>query len=267
VRRPPRAQLSCTTRPGRPVLEPAVLTVAVAGLITALATGLGALPLLAGREVGTNTLGLANAVAAGLMLAASHSLIAEGNLIGILRTVAGMALGVIVVSAGQRWIEAQGDVSVGDLRGADARRAILIIGVMTLHSFAEGIGVGVSFAGEGQLGAFITAAIAVHNIPEGLAIALVMVPRGTPVWKAAGWAVVSSLPQPLMAVPAYLFVTAFEPLLPVGLGLAAGAMIWMVLAELMPEATEQTGADRAAIAAVLALAAMIAFQGLVLPDA
>lgn len=262
-----RPFLSAQSPRRRAKLDPAVLTVAIAGLITALATGLGALPLLLTRQIGADKLGLAYAVAAGLMLAASHSLIAEGNLIGILRTVGGMALGLLAVSAGHRWIEAQGEVSVGDLRGADAKRAILIIGVMTLHSFAEGVGVGVSFAGEGRLGAFITTAIAVHNIPEGLAIALVMVPHGTPVWKAAGWSIVSSLPQPLMAVPAYLFVTVFEPLLPVGLGLAAGAMVWMVLAELIPEAHENAGAERAAIATTLALAAMIAFQGLVLPDA
>jgi zinc transporter ZupT len=48
------------------------------------------------------------------------------------------------------------------------------------------VGVGVSFGGGEELGVFITAAIAVHNIPEGLAISLVLVPRGTPVWTAAG---------------------------------------------------------------------------------
>ena len=62
---------------------------------------------------------------------------------------------------------------------------MLLISVMTAHSFAEGVGVGVSFGGSGELATFITAAIAVHNIPEGLAISLVLVPRGVPVWQAA----------------------------------------------------------------------------------
>ncbi len=61
---------------------------------------------------------------------------------------------------------------VADLRGGDARKALLILSVMTAHSFAEGVGVGVSFGGGQRLGLFITLAIALHNIPEGLAISL-----------------------------------------------------------------------------------------------
>jgi zinc transporter, ZIP family len=153
---------------------------------------------------------------------------------------------------------------VGALRGADALKAIMIVGIMTLHSFAEGIGVGVSFGGGETLGSFITAAIAIHNIPEGLAISLVLVPRGASVAQAGLWSIVSSLPQPLMAVPAFLFVTTFEPFLPVGLGLAAGAMIWMTLAELLPDALKETPSGTVAAATSLSIAAMVAFQELLL---
>jgi zinc transporter ZupT len=63
--------------------------------------------------------------------------------------------------------------SIERLGKLDARKAILFVAVMTAHSFAEGIGVGVSFGGSRELSIFITAAIALHNIPEGIAICLV----------------------------------------------------------------------------------------------
>ena len=111
----------------------------------------------------------------------------------------------------------------------------MIVGVMTVHSAAEGVGVGVSYGGGERLGLLITLAIAAHNVPEGLAISLVLVPRGASVRSAARWSVFSSLPQPLIAPFAYLFVEAFTPMLPAGLGFAAGAMLWMVWSELLPE--------------------------------
>jgi zinc transporter ZupT len=115
--------------------------------------------------------------------------------------------------------------------------------------------------GEGQpFGLFITLAIAIHNIPEGIAIGIGLVPEGMKWWKAALWSVFSSLPQPLMAVPAFLFVEYFEPALPVGLGLAAGAMIWMVFSELVPEALEDASPSSVATTVTIAVAAMVGMQ-------
>jgi zinc transporter ZupT len=79
-------------------------------------------------------------------------------------------------------------------------------------------------------------------------------------WKAGGWSVVSSLPQPLMALPAFLFVQVFRPFLPVGLGFAAGAMLWMVVRELLPDALEEAPPRPVAVAAGLATLAMLLFQ-------
>jgi zinc transporter ZupT len=140
----------------------------------------------------------------------------------------------------------------------------MIVGVMTLHSFTEGIGVGVSFGDGAALGALIATAIAVHNIPEGLAISLVLVPRGISVGRAAAWSVFSSLPQPLMAVPAFLLVEWFEPVLPVGLGFAGGAMVWMVAAQLLPDALRTASRLEVALAAGVAAAAMIGVQAALL---
>ena len=120
--------------------------------------------------------------------------------------------------------------------------------------------VGQSRGGSDQLGAFIPSTIALHNVPEGSAVSLVLVPRGTPVRKTTLWSVFTSLPLPVMAAPAFLFVSTFEPLLPVGLGLAAGAMIWVVFAELVLDAIRESSGAAAGLAATLALAAMLAFQ-------
>jgi zinc transporter ZupT len=245
-------------------MEPSAAIVFLAALATAVATGLGALPFWFVPRMSRHWLGLANALAAGLMLAASLGLIAEGGRAGAWRTMLGMALGALVVHLSQRLVERMGPVDVGELHGADARKALLIVAVMTLHSFAEGVGVGVSFGGGSDLGQFISLAIALHNVPEGLAISLVLVPRGVPVAAAAGWSVFSSLPQPIMAVPAFLFVTWFAAVLPVGLGLAAGAMIWMAFADLLPEARAELSAPTVALATVSSLVLMLGFQELVL---
>ena len=241
-------------------MEINVVTVAFLAMLTAVATGLGALPFLFGGGIAKGRLGPANAVAAGLMLAASAVLVWEGAAVAVWPTVVGALVGGAAVFVSQRLLDSHDDVGIGQLRGADARKALLIMGVMTAHSFAEGIGVGVSYGGGDELGLFITAAIALHNVPEGLAIALVLVPRGVSALAAAGWAVVSSLPQPLLAVPAYLAVHAFAPLLPFGLGFAAGAMVLMAVLELLPEAREQTTTARVASFAGLAFAGGIAAQ-------
>jgi zinc transporter ZupT len=232
----------------------------LAALGTALATGLGALPLLAARTQGARWLGVANAVASGVMLGASVSLLTEGGERSIVRTAVGAVAGVAFVWAVQRSLASAAEPQVGALSGADARKAMLIVAVMTAHSVAEGVGVGASFGGGDTLGAVIAIAIAIHNIPEGLAISLVLVPRGVRVRTAAWWSIFSSLPQPLLAVPAFLFVEAFTSILPVALGFAAGAMVWMVATELIPEATERLPRLRVLETAGIAFAAMFAFQ-------
>lgn len=241
-----------------------VWTVLLAALVTALATGLGALPFYFVSSFSLTWVSLANAVAAGLMFAATHGLIAEGIALSPARLILGILTGLAGIVAAKRLLGNHEALEIANLSGLDARRAFLIIAVMTAHSFAEGVGVGVSFGGSDALATFITAAIAVHNIPEGLAISLILVPRGTPVWQAALWSIFSSLPQPIAAVPAYLFVETFDTFLPVGFGIAAGAMIWMVFSELIPEANEHASPSTVGVVVTLCFAAMLAFQYLVL---
>jgi ZIP family zinc transporter len=235
-------------------------TVALLALGTALATGLGALPFLAARHPTRSWLARANAAAAGFMLAASVALFAQGGSDNVPQTVLGAVVGVVFIALTRRLLRSHGDVHVATLSGVDAVRAFLIIAVMTAHSFAEGVGVGVSFGGGTALGIFITVAIAVHNIPEGLAISLQLVPRGASIRSAAAWSVFSSLPQPLIAVPAFVFVEAFTGVLPAGLGFAGGAMVWMVVSELLPEARADGSVREIAAWGGLAFAVMTAFQ-------
>lgn len=245
------------------MMHASTFTVFAVAMMTAIATGLGALPFLFVRKIGPRLLSISNALAAGLMLAACHALVAEGVALGTGRTLAGVLAGLAGIIVAHRYV-AVSDFELGSLKGLDAKRALLIVGVMTAHSFAEGVGIGVSFGGDNALAAFISTAIAIHNVPEGLAVALVMVPRGTPVWQTALWAIFTSLPQPLMAVPSYLFVEAFREFLPIGLGFAAGAMFWLVFAELIPEANENEKPENVGIVVTLAFASMIAFQYIVL---
>lgn len=230
---------------------------------TALATGLGALPLGLLRSAGRSTLGVANALAGGFMLGASIGLLYEGAERSATRTVAGAVVGGVFILLTSRLIGLGDEPHVGKLRGAGGLMALMVIGLMTVHSFTEGVAVGVSFAEGGSFGVLIALAIAVHNVPEGLAIGLTLVPQGESVWKAFWWSVFSSLPQPLMAVPAFIAVRVFEPLLPYGLGFAGGAMVWMVFTRLVPESYRQASTVSASSALLGATVVMVVLEVLV----
>mmetsp|Transcript_26480 Transcript_26480/g.37953 ORF Transcript_26480/g.37953 Transcript_26480/m.37953 type:complete len:359 (+) Transcript_26480:268-1344(+) len=242
------------------------------GWITALSTGLGVLPLVFIPHLDKFWIGASNAMAAGMMTAASYSLIMEGcsfteptdtsSFSSPLRTAFGSLLGLIFILSTQKFLDKHEDLKVGTLTAADAKKIVLIMFVMTLHSFTEGVGIGVSFGGShGQrLGVFISASLAVHNVPEGLAVAIVLLPRKVSKWSASLWCVLTSIPQPIMAVPAYMFVHHFIPFLPIGLGFAGGAMAWVAFAELLVEAYEDTDAITTAIVSSISLGLMMTLQ-------
>jgi len=112
----------------------------------------------------------------------------------------------------------------------------------------------VSFGGNAgsHLGMLITTTLAVHNVPEGFAVSVVLVSRGMSVMGAALWSVTTSLPQPLMALIAFQFVDTFQPLQAAGLGFAAGAMLFVAWMELFAEAMEACGLLATASVGVLA---------------
>jgi zinc transporter ZupT len=231
-------------------------------LITALATGVGVIPFAMFPPVSPQRMGVSTAIAAGLMGAASVILFKEGYEYSLIGMLAGIVLGILFVYASDRFLQGHDPIRLKGFAAADTRKMLLMVGVMTMHSFTEGVGIGVSFADGMELGVFITIAIAIHNIPEGLAIGLVLIPRGVSILKTAWWAVFSSLPQVLLAVPAYMAVEMFRPALPIGLGFAAGAMLWMVVTELLPDALDNTSVRIVTTTVALSALVMFALQAL-----
>jgi len=206
-------------------------------VITDLATGLGALPFAFVRKMSPRWEGLAGAVAGGMMISASVFALAgqalnRGSVWGV---VAGMLTGAAFFVWTARRAE-KNHWHIASLSEADSRQATLMIVTLFVHSIPEGVAIGVGYAtGDLQFGVLLALAIAIHNIPEGIAVSLPLRAKGVSVPACAGYAVLTSLPQPLFAVPSFLLVSAFQPLLPAGLGFAGGAMIYLVFAELIPD--------------------------------
>jgi len=223
-----------------------------AGLLTALATGVGVLPFFVLDTIGARGRVLLWGLSSGIMLSASgFGLLREGLAAGTPGEIAvGMAAGVAMVAVAHE-VLLDADIEPRAYAEADFKKLVLILGVLTVHSFPEGIAVGVSFADLGLdggselfgvtvplLAVFMTIAISIHNVPEGTAIAIPLRSMGVSKPRMVWWAMFSSLPQPIGAVAAFLFVRTARAFLPYGFGLAAGAMIYLVLTEFVPEALE-----------------------------
>jgi ZIP family zinc transporter len=209
----------------------------IAAAITVLANGLGGLPFVFIKDFPKILARLGWAFSGGLMLSASvFSLIIPGvEDGGIIPVGIGIALGALVMVVTSRWLDSH-DFEVKGMSEAGTKRVIMILATLFIHSFPEGIAIGVAYgSGEASLGILIAIAIAIHNIPEGLAVALPLRAEGVSGWKCVGWAIVSGIPQLIAAVPAYLAVVAFRPILPYAFGFAAGAMLLLVMSEMIPE--------------------------------
>jgi ZIP family zinc transporter len=243
-------------------MEVAVL--ALAGTATAFATGLGSIPvfLLGERARGLRpflwgaTVGLMGvASVVGLLLPAVDE---DGGV----SVVAGLVAGVAFL-LGSRRLLAGRDIHVGGLRGAGVRRSLLVFGVLTVHSLPEGFAIGTAFASDTEgLALFIFLAIALQNVPEGTSVAIPMESagfgRGQQFWAA----VLTSAPQPLGAVVAYLAVEQIDGLLPFSFAFAAGAMLSLVVVELAPEAYARGGRPAAAAGTAAGAALMLALAAL-----
>lgn len=211
------------------------LNIIIPTLITVIATGIGALPFFFVSKVKPSHIMYGNIVTAGLMLTASFLLIQEAVVDNVIFAVLGVILGLLFIYVSHKALAGKKELSISKLSHAGTLQALMIIGIMTAHSFAEGMGIGSAFGSTEHFGIFVSIIMAIQNIPEGLAIALILVPLGVRPLYAMLWAIFSSLPQLLVAIPSFLFIHTFTTLLPIGLGFAGGAMIWMVGSEILPD--------------------------------
>jgi len=127
------------------------------------------------------------------------------------------------------------------------RRAIMLVLAISLHNIPEGLAVGLILGAAAQTGspyalagaAALALAMILHNLPEGAAVSLPLRKEGFSTWKSFGFGALSGVVEPVAGVLGVLLVGAIEGLMPILLGFAAGAMIYVVAQELIPESQSQ----------------------------
>ncbi len=244
----------------------------VAGILASFACGLGALPLALRRIDSARHTGVAYAAAGGLMFAASvYNLILPGLTMGTssitpqeaLPVITGILLGAAFLWQTDRFLSPE-RLEQDRWKRFGNKFQILIFIAMFVHSIPEGVAVGVGYTSEtvyaNDLGNYIALAIALHNIPEGFAVAVPMRAAGASIHRCFWAAFLTSIPQPLAAVPAGYVSWAFQPIMPLLMGFAAGAMIFLVILNLIPESLESTSPTRAAWAFTFGFCGMILIQ-------
>jgi zinc transporter, ZIP family len=235
----------------------------LAGLAGFAATALGAAPALGLRTLGKRGEDVLLGFGAGMMLAASSfSLIVPGLAAGETLTgsrglgaavvVVGMALGVWVMLA----LDAVTPHEHGHCGtcGPQTRlgRVWLFVNAIALHNLPEGMAMGVSFSqADMSVGLPLSTAIAIQDIPEGLAVAVALRAVGMTPLRAVGIAAASGLMEPLGALIGLGLSSSFALFYPGGLGLAAGAMIFVVSHEVIPE-THRNGHEKPATLGLMA---------------
>jgi len=138
---------------------------------------------------------------------------------------------------------------------------LLLIGI-TIHNIPEGIAVGAGYMHTPTFGVFIALAIMLHNIPEGIATALPLCKSGVCKWDSFRAALLSGLVEPIGALTAAIFLTAFDSLIPFGLAFAGGVMMFITLDELIPTAREHGHQHYTALGIILGAIFVFVLSGL-----
>jgi len=221
------------------ITNPVALGV-IASLLAGAATGLGTIPILFNRDFSRRSLDVMLGFAGGVMLAASaFSLLVpalEHPLGGVWVVGTGFMVGGLFVHLVDRYVPHEHIMKGHEGPATRLSRTWLLVIAITIHNFPEGLAVGVAFGSE-ELGTGLAIALAIglQNIPEGLAVAAPLVRQGYSKYRAAGIGLVTGLVEPLGGLVGVSVVTFAQFLLPWGLAFAAGAMVFVVSDEMIPE--------------------------------
>jgi len=145
------------------------------------------------------------------------------------------------------------------------RRSILLVSAITLHNFPEGLAVGVAFGAvaydlpSASLAGAVALAlgIGIQNFPEGLAVSVPLRREGLSRFKCFWWGQLSGIVEPIAGVLGALAVLSMRSILPYALAFAAGAMIFVVVEELIPESQAESNTDVATMGAMVGFAIMM----------
>jgi ZIP family zinc transporter len=241
-----------------------------ASLAAGAATALGAMFVLLVRKLSEPLNDALLGFSAGVMLAASFfSLIIPGiehakvdtgsTTLAMTVIVAALMLGAITLSIVNRY--APHEHFILGPQGAEAvalRRIWLFVIAITLHNFPEGLAVGVGYGGGDIAGGNALAiGIGLQNIPEGLAVAAALLSLGYARLTAFAVGSATGLVEPVGGLLGVGAVTVFQPLLPWGLGFAAGAMLFVVSNEIVPETHRRGNEELATYGLMIGLAVMM----------
>jgi len=219
-----------------------------ASLLAGLATGAGALPVLFTKKVSDRMLDIMLGFSAGVMLAATFFslIIPTIDLGGVWVAVAGIILGAITLHLVDRFIP-HFHPALG-VEGPPSRlsRVWLFALAITIHNFPEGLAVGVSFgSGDVASGLVVAMGIGLQNMPEGLAVALPLLRERYSRRRSLWYGTLTGLVEPVGGLLGVTLVSVFHQILPWALAFAAGAMLFVVSDEIIPE-SHRKGFERQA---------------------
>ncbi len=221
-------------------------------------TAVGAVPVLFGRIPSRGTRDLSLGFAAGVMLAASFfSLIipaldaAETQFRSAAAPAAIVCVAILlgmgaVALMNERLPHEHFKTGREGPEAASLRRVWLFIIAITIHNFPEGLAVGVGFGADGLSGGMpLALGIGLQNAPEGLAVAVALLGEGYAKGRAWSIAALTGLVEPIGGLVGAGIITLSQPLLPWGLAFAAGAMLYVISHEIIPE-THRSGHQKKA---------------------